>query len=267
MDKNVLVIGASSQIALETIKLMLDGAYKVFATSRGEIELCNANLFKYSLDVSNKDDFFKLKSEICNLNLDAIIYAAGIAISSPVEFLDENELLRQLDVNLFGLLRTLKHFSPLLKNKDAKIINVSSMAAHGVFPFLSPYCISKASCDILLRAFSNETGIKYVSVRPGAIRTRFWTNSIEDNKNNFENFASKYEKIGMFMVENANRNAKNALEPKYAAREIYKALCKKNPKPVLNIGKDAKLCAFFTKFLSQSLVDKFIKKSVELKSR
>ena len=126
MDKNVLVIGASSQIALETIKLMLDGAYKVFATSRGEIELCNANLFKYSLDVSNKDDFFKLKSEICNLNLDAIIYAAGIAISSPVEFLDENELLRQLDVNLFGLLRTLKHFSPLLKNKDAKIIILTS---------------------------------------------------------------------------------------------------------------------------------------------
>ena len=267
MDKNVLVIGGSSQIAIETIKLMLEDGYRVYATSRSEIGLKHDNLFKYRLDVSNKDDFFKLKSAICNIDFEAIIYASGIAISSPVEFLDEEELSRQLDVNLFGLLRTIKHFSPLLIDKYSKIINISSMAAYGVFPFLSPYCLSKAASDILLRAFSNETGIKYVSVRPGAIRTRFWSGCIEDNKKNFKNFGSKYEKIGLYMIENAKRNACEALEPEFAARKIYKAIRSKNPKPVLNIGNDAKFCAFFSKFFRQSFVDTFIKKSVESKSK
>ena len=186
-------------------------------------------------------------------------------MATPVEFLDESELHRQLDVNLFGLLRVIKKFAQLL-DTDGRIINISSMASYGVYPFLSPYCLSKAAADVLLRAFSNETGIKYVSIRPGAIKTKFWTDSIEQNQANFKNFMQKYEKVGLYMLENAQKNAKEALEPYYVGKAVFDSVVKNNPKTVINVGLDAKICAFASKYLSESLVNKIVRMSLKLKS-
>lgn len=264
--KNVLVIAGSSQIGLEAVKLMLDGGYRVYVTSRSNIDFEHSNLFKYHLDISSNDSFMALKEELKDIQFCAILNNAGIVVASPVEFLSEDELKRQLDVNLFGLLRVIKHFSNQL-TKDGKIINISSMASYGVYPFLSPYCLSKRAADILLRAFSNETGLRYVSIRPGAIRTKFWTDSIEQNKDNFKNFIGKYEDIGNYMLENAKSNALNALEPKKVGQAVYKCLKTKNPKCVVNVGLDAHICAFASRFLGENLLNKIIRIALKVKSK
>ena len=264
MNKNVLVIAGSSQIGFEAVKLMLDGGFKVYFTSRSDVDFKHENLFKYKLDVCSLNSFEELKESLKGINFYAIVNNAGCVVASPVEFLDENELKRQLDVNLFGLLRIIKYFSGQLDD-NGRIINISSMASYGVYPFLSPYCLSKAASDILLRAYSNERGTKYVSVRPGAIRTKFWTQSIEQNKENFKNFSGKYEKIGLYMLENAKKNSCQALEPFFVGKAVYKALCSKNPKPVINVGFDAHICAFVAKFLSESLLNKIVRSTLKLK--
>lgn len=264
--KNVLVIAGSSQIGTEAIKLMLKNGYRVYVTSRNPIETSDENLFKYTLDVSNSESFLNLKKELQGIEFCAIVNNAGVVVASPVEYLDEDELSRQLQVNLFGLLRIIKFFSGQLE-KNGKIINVSSMASYGVYPFLSPYCLSKRASDILLRSFSNESGYKYVSIRPGVIKTKFWLDSIEQNKKNFENFYGKYEKIGQYMLKNAQENAQNALDPSAVGKAIYKSLRAKNPKSVVNVGIDAHLCAIATKFLSEDLLNKIIRIASKIKSR
>lgn len=265
MEKNILVIAGSSQIGLEAVKLLLRADFNVYLTSRSCVDLEHKNLYKFNLDVCLSDSFEDLYNKISNIKFRAIINNAGCVVATPVEFLDEGELKRQLDVNLFGLLRVIKKFAPLLEN-DGRFINVSSMATYGVYPFLSPYCLSKAAADVLLRAFSNETGVKYVSIRPGAIKTKFWTDSIEQNQANFKNFMNKYEKIGHYMLENAKNNAQNALEPYYVGKAVFDSVVRKNPKSVINVGIDAKLCAFASKFLSESLVNKIVKMSLKIKS-
>lgn len=265
-NKNVLVIAGSSQIGIEAIRLMLDGGYRVYATSRNPVDIEDKNLLKYALDVTDDTSFCALKEKLSDVKFCAVINNAGIAIASPVEFLDESELQKQLDVNLFGLLRVIKHFSSCLV-KEGKIINISSMASYGVYPFLSPYCLSKRAADILLRSFSNEAGIKYVSIRPGAIRTKFWTDSIEQNRENFEKFTGKYENIGKYMLDNARKNSLGALEPAAVGRAVFKVLNQKNPKCVINVGLDAHICAFASKFLSEDLLNKFIRMALKLKSR
>ncbi len=264
--KNVLVIAGSSQIGFEAIKLMLDGGYTVYVTSRSSIDLEHENLFKYNLDITSNEAFLSLKSELSGLRFCAIVNNAGIVVASPVEFLSEDELKRQLDVNLFGLLRVIKNFSSQLVS-NGKIINVSSMASYGVYPFLSPYCLSKRAADILLRAFSNETGIKYVSIRPGAIRTKFWTDSIEQNKDNFKNFMGKYDDIGNYMLKNAKDNALNALDPAKVGCAVYKCLRAKNPKCAVNVGIDAHICAFASRFLSENLLNNIIRVALKVKLR
>ena len=264
MGKNILVIAGSSDILFQSIILLLGKGWSVYATSRQTINYEHINLHKFRLDVCDLKSFEALEDSLSNVKFDAIIYGAGCVVSSPVENLDEDELRRQLDVNLFGFLRLIKLFSNKL-NTNARIINLSSMAAYGLFPFISPYCLSKAASDILLRSFSLESGFKYVSIRPGAIKTKFWEQSICDNENNFKNFGDKFKKQGEFLLSNARKNSMNAISPKLVAKAIYRAVSANNPKPIVTVGYDAFVCAMAARFFPTNILDFIIKSVLRLK--
>ena len=266
-NKNVLVIAGSSQIAQESIELLLKNGYLVYLTSRkDDLEQKDGLCIKY-LDVADYTSFDSLYNEIKDIEFDAIVNFAGIVVCSPVELLSDNELKKQLDVNLFGLLRVIQTFSKLIK-KGGKLINVSSVASYGIFPFISPYCLSKAASDVLLRAFSLETGIKYVSIRPGVIKTKFWDESIKGNEENFKNFENnKYQKSGEFLLKNAKKNAHNGTSPKVVAKAIYKAVKSKNAKPVINVGFDSIFVSILTKLLPQGLFDSLIRLLLKFRTR
>lgn len=237
MEKNILIIGSTSELAQRTIEELKKTDFKIYATSRHAAEVIDEKVQMLHLDVANELDFIHLKEKFKNINFEVIINFAGIAVAGAVEELNELELKQQLDVNLFGLLKIIKYFAPNL-SKSGRLINISSMASYGIFPFLSPYCISKAAADILLNSYSIETGTKVVSIRPGAVATKFWESSIELNKETFEK--TKYKDEKEFLVKNANNNALHSLNPIYAAKKIAQIVQLKNPKIVYNIGRDAK---------------------------
>ena len=256
MDKNILVIASTSELAQRTISELKNKGYNIFATSRHSANVMDENVIEYQLDVSDEFSFIHLKEKIANIKFDTIINFAGIAIAGAVDELNELELKKQFDVNLFGLLRIIKHLCPSLE-EDGKLINVSSMASYGIFPFLSPYCMSKASADILLNTYSIETGVKTVSIRPGAVATKFWESSIDLNKEILEN-NSKYNKEKDFIVKNANRNSLHAMNPIGISKKIAKIVTLKNPKTVYNLGIDAKF-AKCTRFVPQKIVNSVIR--------
>ena len=256
MDKNILIIGLNSELAQDTIAELKQKNWNIYATSR-QIGLMDENVREFNLDVTNEMDFIHLKEKFKDLKFDVILNFAGIAIAGAVEELNELELKKQFDVNFYGLLRIIKYFAPNLE-KDGRLINVSSMASYGIFPFLAPYCASKAAADILLNSYSIENNIKVVSIRPGAVATKFWETSIELNKNTFENNNEKYKSEKEFLVKNANKNSLHATNPIYVAKKIAHIVELKNPKPVYNIGLDAKFTKL-TRFLPQKLVNSLIK--------
>ena len=158
MDKNILIIGLNSELAQDTIEELKKKNWNIYATSR-QIGLMDENVREFSLDITNEMNFIHLKEKIKDLKFDVILNFAGIAIAGAVEELNELELKKQFEVNYYGLLRIIKHLTPNL-NKDGRLINISSMASYGIFPFLSPYCASKASADILLNTYSIENNVK-----------------------------------------------------------------------------------------------------------
>ena len=215
------------------------------------------NSYTCYLFKSGLDKILKKVGEECT---ETVIAAKNLGAGAG----DVTELKKQLDVNLFGLLRVIKFFANNLA-KNAKIINISSMASYGLFPFISPYCLSKAASDILLRSFSLESNVRYVSVRPGAVKTKFWTESIRNNENNFLNFAEKYSKEGDFILKNAYKNSQNASNPLIVAKAVCSAVCDKNPPPVINVGSDACLCSWASRLFSASLLDNVIRLAMRLK--
>ena len=69
---------------------------------------------------------------------------------------------------------------------------------------------------------------------------------------------TKYEKEKEFIVKNANNNSLHAANPIAIAKKIAHIIKLKNPKPVYNLGLDAKF-AKITRFIPQKIINSVVK--------
>lgn len=271
MDKTVLITGASSGIGKETAVLFAEKGYKVFACIRKKsdkykLEDINKNIQGVYLDVTNSGGIDKAFWYVMKKTskLDAIINCAGIAVAGPMESLPIKKIKEQFEVNTFGTISVIQKFLPLVY--EGKVVYVSSMAASGIFPFLAPYCASKKASDIMINSLFNEyknKKIKFVSVKPGCIRTPFWNKSVNNNIPDFEKSSEaikeKYKNEMTFLEKNAKANNYKGCFPKDVADTIFKAVEAKNPKLSYTVGTDAFLTMFFAKFLPQKIINSAVK--------
>ena len=271
MEKTVLITGASSGIGKETAKIFAENNYKVLACVRKKsdkykLEKLNKNIHGIYLDVTSQSGIDKAFWYIMKntAKIDALINCAGIAVAGPIEAIPIKRIKEQFEVNTFGTLAVIQKFLPLIY--DGKIVYVSSMAASGIFPFLSPYCASKKATDIMLNSLSNEfknNNIKIVSIKPGCIRTPFWNKSVDNNIPTFEasseTIKDKYKYEMKFLEENARANNYKGSLPEDVAKTIYKAVSSKNPKLSYTVGQDAFWTMFFAKILPQNIINSAVK--------
>lgn len=115
--KNVLLIASTSDMAQKLIHNLADDNVCVWAASRSNLNLELPNLKKFFLDVSDSNNIQNFFNEIKNVEFDAVVCFQGVAIVSPVEFLSDDELLRQLKISVFSLLDILKGLKNKIKKK------------------------------------------------------------------------------------------------------------------------------------------------------
>ncbi len=272
-DKIIFITGASSGIGRETALYLAKHGYKVFAGIRkkidkNELEKLNKNITGVYIDVTNQSSidkafWFILKN---TEKIDVLINNAGIVTAGPIEIIPIKKLKEQFDVNTFGVISVTQKFITLLN--DGLIINVSSMASYGIFPYIAPYCASKRAMDILLNCLmlENKNNIKVVSVKPSAISTPIWNKSVKKARKDFEELNNsskhKYEKELLYLEEKALSNNKKAISPVVVVRTIEKIINTKNPKPSYTVGKQA-VFARFLSILPQSFVNFLIKHNLK----
>lgn len=272
MDKYVLITGASSGLGKETAKKLAQEGYRVFAGVRKQedkeaVEALNPNIEGVFLDVTSDESvncaFEKISEKTDKLY--ALVNNAGVALAGPVEYLTIDILKKQFDINVFGAIRVAQKALPLMKKGDARIVNISSMASYGVFPFVSPYCVSKRSLDMFFNSLSVECKmpeLKIISIKPGVVKTPIWNKSLDECEKNMEFLCEegkkKYEKEFAFLTANARKNNDKGLEPAQIAQLVSKVLRVKNPKLSYNAGNDS-VFARLLSFLPQSFVNFLIK--------
>ena len=258
-NKKVFVItGATSGIGNALVKAFADEG-TAFAGYRNEnherdLRKISSNVIPFYIDFEKKSSirqavaYIKSKTD----RIDTLINAAGCVIAGEMTIINPDDVRLQFEVNTFSHLDFSQRLLPLITDK---IINISSMASFGVFPYVAPYCASKRALDILFNSMNIESGVKVVSVKPGVIATPLWEKSIELNKNKL--------KDGMeFLVENARKNAKNGLDVQKVVEVIKKVDSLENPKASYTIGLDAKFAEILSKF-PQDLVNKIISMSLQ----
>ena len=189
--------------------------------------------------------------------IDTVINVAGCVVAGAIEMLPVKNIRKQFEVNTFSHLDFTQKLLPTLK--DGKIINISSMASYGLFPFISPYCASKRALDILFNSFmmENKRGIKVVSVKPGVIATPLWSKSIKENSQTIEN-SKDYKNESNYLKQNALENEVKGLSVNKVVQIVSKIDKMSNPKPSYCVGFDSKLVSVVSK-LPQCLLNKIIK--------
>jgi len=270
MNKKTYVItGAASGIGLALTK-ELCAENMVFAGYRSEpkrelLESLSGNIYPFYADYSKPEtlpsaiEYIKSKCD----KIDTLVNIAGCVVAGPIEKIHINEIKRQFEVNVFGHIEMTQGLIDLLN--DGRIINISSMASFGIFPFISPYCASKKCLDMFFNSLliENKRNIKVVSIKPGVISTPLWCKSIDENSK-YEDIRIGYEKEMDYIIKNAQKNENDGLEVSEVVKVILKADSAKNPKLSYTVGSDA-LCAKFISKLPQNLVNKIVKLGIKLR--
>lgn len=246
--KNIVITGATSGLGNLLVKNFSALDYRVFAGYRN-LKLKNSlseiseNVVPFYIDMSKKWSVSKAAKSICEQleedeKIDTLINAAGCVCAGAMECLDVEKIREQFEVNTFSHLQLTQGLFEKLQG--GRIINISSMASFGLYPFIAPYCASKRALDILFNSMQLECGtdIKVISIKPGVIKTPLWDKSIANNQESLKD-NEKYAKEFEFLAKNAEKNNNKGMEAQDVADIIVKIEELENPKPSYTIGRDA----------------------------
>lgn len=183
MTKRVaLITGCSSGIGEATAARLAKGDWTVYATARKSQTLdalAAAGCKTLALDVNSEDSMAAAVETINNESggVDALVNNAGYSQSGATETLDIDDVRRQFETNVFGLLRMCQLVLPHMREqRSGRIVNISSMGGRLVFPGGGAYHATKYAVEAFSDAMRFEVagfGVKVILIEPGLITTNF----------------------------------------------------------------------------------------------
>ena len=198
-------------------------------------------------------------------NIEVLLNNAGYGAYGPLESFPRENILRQFNTNVIGLLDVTRVILPHFReNKKGIIINVSSMGGKMTFPLGSLYHGTKFAVEGIsesLRFEVEQFGVKVKIIEPGAIATDFAGRSLDintaENLSAYQNIVNKVMGVFPQMI-------KNASSTNVVTEVIYKAATDGTKRLRYMAGKDAKLYNLLNKLFGYDFVFKMNKKFFKL---
>jgi short-subunit dehydrogenase len=224
----------------------------VYATARrpSSIEDLAARGCKpLALDVCDEDSMAAAVAAVEQAEgaVGVLINNAGYSQSGAVESVALDEVRRQFETNVFGLVRMCQLVLPKMREQGwGKVLNISSMGGKLTFPGGGFYHASKYAVEAISDAMRFEVrgfGVDVILIEPGLIVTRFGEAAIATVPGGGDGpYAPFNEAVGK-LTTNAYTGpmAKLGGPPEKVAKVIARALEARRPKPRYAITASAHL--------------------------
>jgi short-subunit dehydrogenase len=183
--KVVLITGASAGIGSALARAFArQGATLVLTARRedrlkalqAEIEGLGRSALAVAADVTQDGDLEKAVAAAVEKfgHLDVVVANAGFGVMGRVDRLGIQDYRRQMETNVFGVLRTIYAGLDELKRNRGQIVVIGSVSGHLPTPDSSAYCMSKFAvrgfCDSIYHDLARD-GVGVTLVSPGFIAT------------------------------------------------------------------------------------------------
>jgi NAD(P)-dependent dehydrogenase (short-subunit alcohol dehydrogenase family) len=186
--KTIFITGASTGLGRATAKLFHSKGWRVIATMRSpekDTELGQlGGVTLLPLDVTDAKQIESTVKRALGLGaIDVVFNNAGYGLVGPMEAYTDENIVRQIDTNLMGVLRVTQAFIPYFRErKQGLFITTTSMGGLFSFPLSSIYHATKWALEGWSESMAFELGLFNIGIKtiaPGGIITDFMTRSLE----------------------------------------------------------------------------------------
>ena len=151
-------------------------------------------------------------------------------------------------------------------SNEGRIVYISSVLGFVAMPFRGPYVASKFAIEGLvgtLRLELRDTNIKFSSIQPGPIESRFRQNAYLAFQQNVDISSSHYKNQYKLMIKRlkSGKNAKFTLPPEAVLNSAIHALESSNPKNYYRVTFPTKLFSILGKIFPSKWMDYILNQS------
>jgi NAD(P)-dependent dehydrogenase (short-subunit alcohol dehydrogenase family) len=184
----VLITGATSGIGRHAALYLARAGYRVIATGRREsalreleAEAVGLPLETVTLEVTDAESIQAAREAVDartgGHGVDVLINNAGFGLAAPMAEVSDEDLRRQYDTNVFGLMAVTRAFLPaMVRRGSGRILNVTSVGGRLTMPLFGAYNSTKYAVESMSDALRLELapfGVDVVLIEPGVIDTGF----------------------------------------------------------------------------------------------
>jgi short-subunit dehydrogenase len=184
--KRVLVTGASAGIGRAAAKAFAEAGAVVLATARSAAGLATLSseiggpprIETYAIDVTDAPAMESLAARILAAGApDVIVANAGLGMDAPFVATDDSAWRRIFDVNVFGVVRTVRpYLEAMIARGSGRVLLISSAVGKRGVPSYSAYSASKFALHGMADALRPElvgTGVSVGIICPSSTTTEF----------------------------------------------------------------------------------------------
>lgn len=180
--KTIFITGASTGLGKATAKLFQSRGWNVIATMRNpekDTELSYLpNVTLLPFDVTNLEQINKTVKEITSKqNIDVVFNNAGYGLVGALESYSDDQITKQIDTNLTGVLRVIKAFIPYFKEKrNGLFITTTSVCGFSSNPLSPVYNATKWALEGFSESISYDLALFNIGIKtvaPGGIKSDF----------------------------------------------------------------------------------------------
>ena len=207
--------------------------------------------------------------------LDVLINNAGVAdiATGPVEGVDIAQGKKLFDVNLFGQVRVIKAYLPMLfeSRQSPRILNFASGAVRVPMPCSAMYNMSKYAVEGLTNTLRYELakfGVQATSIEPGAVKTHMTADPVNSTARIWElstpAIRARYEAKLRPVTDQLGQMLLSANEPDAVTDQVLKLVDVPKLRPRYMVGKEVKMLPLMQALLSESAFERLVAKQFNI---